>query len=204
MSDTGAGSALVIVDVQNDFCEEGSLAVAGGGDVAVAVARYLEAHGSEYGAVVTTRDWHVAPGGHFASALGRPPDFVDTWPDHCVAGSQGAEYHPALAAVVARLADAEFKKGKRTAAYSAFEATLDGDETGFESWLRTRGVDHLVIIGLATDHCVRASALDAVAGGFGCTVLVDLCAGVDPVTTEAACAAMRAAGVVLRNAGAPG
>ena len=194
----------MIVDVQNDFCEGGSLAVAGGAEVAAAAARYLEAHAGEYGTVVTTRDWHLEPGGHFASASGRPADFVDTWPDHCVAGSEGAEYHPAVRAAVAHLADAEFKKGKHAAAYSAFEATLDGDgTTGFEVWLRAREVDRLVVIGLATDHCVRASALDAVAAGFGCTVLLDLCAGVGPVTTEAACAAMRAAGVVLRESGAP-
>jgi nicotinamidase/pyrazinamidase len=205
VSDTGGGCALVIVDVQNDFCEGGSLAVAGGASVAAAVARYLEARAADYAAVVTTRDWHVDPGEHFASASGGPPDFVDRWPDHCVAGSEGAEYHPAIRAAVARVVDAEFKKGRHAAAYSAFEATLDADgTTGFEAWLRARGVDRLVIAGLATDHCVRASALDAVAAGFGCTVLVDLCAGVDAEASARAWAAMRAAGVALRASGAPG
>jgi len=194
--------ALVVVDVQNDFCEGGSLAVDGGAAVAAAVARHLDAEAGRYEAVVSTRDWHVDPGAHFASALAAPPDFVDTWPDHCVAGTPGARYHPAVAGALARHAEAEFLKGERAAAYSGFEGTLAGDgETLLVTWLRARQIGELVVVGIATDHCVRATALDAVAARFPTTVLLGMCAGVAPATTTAALEAMEAAGVRLVRPG---
>jgi nicotinamidase/pyrazinamidase len=191
-------AALVVVDVQNDFCEGGSLAVAGGADVARAIADHVEHGVGRYGALVATRDWHVDPGSHFASTQGREPDFHDSWPDHCVAGTAGAEYHPALAATMARQLDAEFLKGEHAAAYSGFEGTLDGDgTTTLADWLRAHDLQAVVIAGIATDYCVRSTALDAVRYGFETTVLMDLCAGVDPVSTEQAWRDMRAAGVRL-------
>jgi nicotinamidase/pyrazinamidase len=181
--------ALVVVDVQNDFCEGGSLAVSGGAAVAAAISRTLRA-GARYDHVVATRDHHVDPGGHFSAT----PDFVDTWPPHCVAGTPGPSFHPDLD--VAPI-EAVFDKGAHTAAYSGFEGTEPGGAS-LRDWLVARGVDTVDVVGIATDHCVRATALDAVAAGFATTVLLELCAGVAPATTERAIELMRAAGVTIR------
>jgi nicotinamidase/pyrazinamidase len=193
--------ALLVVDVQNDFCEGGSLAVAGGARVAEAIARHLHDRAGRYEAVVTTRDWHIDPGAHFASTLGAAPDFHRTWPDHCVAGTPGAEYHPAVAGAVARHSEAEFLKGQRGAAYSGFEGTLSTDgETLLVNWLRARRILAVEIAGIATDYCVRATALDAQTARFPTTVLTDLCAGVAEETTLEALADMAGAGVQLAGA----
>jgi nicotinamidase/pyrazinamidase len=193
--------ALLVVDIQNDFCEGGSLAVVGGTRVAGSIAELLEGRAGRYEAVVTTRDWHVDPGDHFASTLGTAPDYIRTWPDHCVAGTHGAEYHPAVVDAVTRHAEAEFRKGERGAAYSAFEGTLATDgETLLVNWLRARGIRAVEIAGIATDYCVRATALDAVAAGFPTAVLTDLCAGVAEDTTAAALDEMAEAGVALHGA----
>ncbi|HVL83384.1 MAG TPA: isochorismatase family protein [Pseudonocardia sp.] len=177
--------ALVVVDVQNDFCEGGSLAVAGGAAVAAAIGPHARAGGYDH--VVATRDHHVDPGAHFSDA----PDFVDSWPPHCVAGTAGPSFHPALD--VGPI-EAVFDKGAHEAAYSGFEGT-EPDGTGLADWLRAHGVDTVDVVGIATDHCVRATALDAAAAGFATTVLLDLCAGVAPDTTERALEQLRAAGV---------
>lgn len=201
-SDASSRVALLVVDVQNDFCEGGSLAVTGGAAVARAIAAHLDAHAADYEAVVTTRDWHVDPGAHFASALRSPPDYTNSWPDHCVVGTPGADYHPFIDGALSRHAEAEFLKGRTTAAYSGFDGTLNGDgETLLVNWLHARAVTAVVIAGIATDYCVRATALDAVAAGFPTTVLVDLCAGVDATTTQAALAEMGAAGVRMVRVG---
>ena len=187
-------TALVVVDVQNDFCEGGSLAVAGGAEVAAAISRHIagmRGAASAYAHVVATRDHHVDPGAHFSDT----PDFVDSWPAHCRVGTAGASFHPDLD--VAALA-AVFSKGAHAAAYSGFEGT-DPDGLRLAEWLRERQVDSLEIVGIATDHCVRATALDAVAEGFDTTVLLDLTAGVDPATVACALAELAAAGVVLRG-----
>jgi len=176
--------ALIVVDVQNDFCEGGSLAVEGGGAVAAAISRHLRT--AAYDHVVATRDHHVDPGAHFSDT----PDFADTWPPHCRAGTPGASFHPELD--VAPL-EVVFSKGEYTAAYSGFEGTEPGG-TDLAGWLRARGVDTVEIAGIATDHCVRATALDAVRAGFTTTVLLDLCAGVAPATTERALEELRTAG----------
>jgi nicotinamidase/pyrazinamidase len=195
-------AALVVVDVQNDFCEGGSLAVVGGADVARAIAEYIEDGGRHYRTLVATRDWHVDPGGHFASTHRQKPDFRDSWPDHCVAGTPGAEYHPALAATLARHRDAEFLKGQHEAAYSGFEGTLDGaGTTSLADWLRGRDLDAVVIAGIASDFCVRCTALDALRYGFDATVLTDLCAGVGPESTARAWRDMQSAGVRLITSG---
>jgi nicotinamidase/pyrazinamidase len=179
--------ALIIVDVQNDFCEGGSLAVAGGAGVAAAISAALPQGGWDH--VVATKDFHVDPGAHF----GNPPDFVDSWPVHCVADTEGVEFHPGL---VTDHIEAVFRKGEHAAAYSGFEGrTPDGE--GLSGWLRARDVTDVEVVGIATDHCVRATALDAAAAGFTTTVLLDLTAGVAPATTEAALEQLRAAGVRL-------
>lgn len=192
--------ALIIVDVQNDFCEGGSLAVAGGAGVAEQIAAFVGERRGEYTAVAATQDWHVDPGGHFA-ATPPGPDFVDTWPVHCVAGSHGAASHPALGEVIAAgLIDAWFTKGEHAAAYSGFEGatdTEDGERVGLAGWLREREVDSVDVVGIATDHCVRATALDAAAAGLATHVLLDLTAGVARATTLAALDHLRRAGVTL-------
>jgi nicotinamidase/pyrazinamidase len=179
--------ALIVVDVQNDFCEGGSLAVEGGAAVAAAISGHLRI--AAYDHVVATRDHHVDPGAHFSAT----PDFVDSWPPHCRAGTPGASFHPELD--VAPI-EAVFSKGERAAAYSGFEGAEPGG-TGLADWLRTRGVDTVDVVGIATDHCVRATALDAAKAGFETTVLLDLCAGVAPETTDRALKEMQAAGVQL-------
>ena len=179
--------ALIVVDVQNDFCEGGSLAVEGGAAVASRISRYLGEHGDDYTAVVATRDHHVDPGAHFAAE----PDYVDTWPAHCVLGTPGAEFHPDLDTSAV---DDVFDKGAHAAAYSGFEG-VDGAGERLEPYLRGRDIETVDVVGLATDHCVRATALDAAAAGFRTRVLTDLAAGVAPATTAAAIDQLRAAGV---------
>ena len=181
--------ALIIVDVQRDFCEGGSLAVAGGAAVAAAISGVLAAEPERWDHVVATRDYHVDPGAHF----GDPPDFIDSWPAHCVVGSAGAEFHADLRT---ERIEAVFHKGESAAAYSGFEGAEAGG-TGLAEWLRQRDVDAVDVVGIATDHCVRATALDAVRAGFATTVLLDLTAGVAPATTAAALRELDETGVTL-------
>ncbi|WP_330236300.1 isochorismatase family protein [Streptomyces sp. NBC_00566] len=186
--------ALIVVDVQNDFCEGGSLAVAGGADVAAAITELIgQAAGSGYRHVVATRDHHIAPGGHFADN----PDYVHSWPAHCVAGTEGVGFHPNFAPAVASGAvDAVFDKGAYSAAYSGFEGA-DENGASLADWLRARGVEEVDVVGIATDHCVRATALDAANEGFRTHVLLDLTAGVAQETTTRALETLREAGVQL-------
>ncbi|UGT53822.1 isochorismatase family protein [Nocardia asteroides] len=178
---------LVIVDVQNDFCEGGSLAVTGGAAVAAAISEFVA--GQNYDAVVATRDHHVDPGAHFSAE----PDYVDTWPPHCRVGTPGADFHPALDT---GLVEEVFSKGEYSAAYSGFEGAA-ADGTPLADWLRARGIDTVDVVGIATDHCVRATALDARTAGFDTRVLLDLTAGVAPDTVAAALTTLRDAGVEL-------
>jgi nicotinamidase/pyrazinamidase len=182
--------ALVVVDVQNDFCEGGSLAVTGGGEVAAAITAHVRSAAGGYAHVVATRDHHVDPGGHFAEH----PDYLETWPPHCVVGTAGVELHPALDR---EPIEAVFDKGEHAAAYSGFEGAADG--VGLADWLRGHGVDAVDVVGIATDHCVRATALDAVAAGFATRVLLPLTAGVAEASTEAALEQLRTAGVRLEG-----
>ncbi|MFE2757073.1 isochorismatase family protein [Actinosynnema sp. NPDC059335] len=179
--------ALIVVDVQNDFCEGGSLAVAGGAAVAAAISAHVAS--SSYDHVVATRDYHVDPGSHFSET----PDFVDSWPVHCVAGTPGASFHPELDVTAV---EAVFSKGAHAAAYSGFEGASGGGER-LVDWLRARGVAQVDVVGIATDHCVRATALDAVDAGFATTVLLDLTAGVARATVDTALAQLDGAGVAL-------
>jgi nicotinamidase/pyrazinamidase len=187
--------ALIVVDVQNDFCEGGSLPVPGGARVASGISELLhhwtrqDPKAPPYDVVVATKDHHVDPGAHWS----RDPDFLDSWPVHCQVGTDGEAFHPNLDP---QPFDAVFLKGEHAAAYSGFEGrTTDGVDLA--TWLRGREVDTVDVCGLATDHCVRATALDAAGNGFSTRVLTDLCAGVAPQTTEAALADLRTAGVTL-------
>lgn len=181
--------ALVVVDVQNDFCEGGSLAVAGGADVARRIAALIaDDHGYQH--VVATRDHHIDPGDHFSDQ----PDFVTSWPVHCVAGTTGAHLHPNLADVTF---EAIFDKGEYAAAYSGFEGYADGEPLA--DWLTTRGVEQLDVCGIATDHCVRATALDAARAGFTTTVLLDLTAAVTPARTAEVVTELAGAGVAVEG-----
>ena len=182
--------ALIVVDVQNDFTEGGALAVTGGAHVAEAVTDHLRRSGDRYDLVVASRDWHAADGdngGHFSAE----PDWVDSWPVHCVAGTLGADYHPALDAT---LVDVHVTKGTGSPAYSVFEG-VTGDGSSAAEVLASRGVDEVDVVGLATDHCVRASALDAARAGLRVRVLTDLVAGVGAESSAAALDELRAAGV---------
>lgn len=183
-----SAKALIVVDVQNDFCEGGALAVDGGAAVAAAVNDFVNSH--EYDAVVATRDFHIDPGAHFSET----PDFVDSWPVHCVVGTAGAEFHPAFDASVA--GSAIFSKGAYSAAYSGFEGAAE-DGTTLEDWLRAHEITDVDVIGIATDHCVKATAIDAARAGFGTTVLLPFTAGVSTATIETALVQMREAGVLL-------
>ena len=183
--------ALIVVDVQNDFCEGGSLAVSGGAAVAAAITEHIRTAAGDYAHVVATRDHHIDPGSHFAAQ----PDFLETWPRHCVVGTGGVELHPRLDRGPI---EAVFDKGEYAAAYSGFEARSAG--TPLAEWLRSRGVDAVDVVGIATDHSGRATALDAVAEGFDTRVLLDLTAGVNEATTEAALDQLRRAGVDLEGA----
>jgi nicotinamidase/pyrazinamidase len=187
--------ALIIVDVQNDFCEGGSLAVAGGSAVARAISGYL-AGGHDYAHVVATKDFHVNPGHHFSDH----PDYADSWPPHCVADTAGSEFHPDLDASAF---EAVFHKGQHAAAYSGFEGR-DGEGTALADWLRTRRVEEVDIAGLATDYCVRATASDAVSAGFATRVLLGLTAGVAPDSTARAIADLRDGGVELAEGNGTG
>lgn len=191
------GRALLIVDIQNDFTEGGALAVAGGDAVASAVSAFLEAHAAEYDVIVASRDWHDAygdNGGHFAES----PDFVDTWPPHCVEGSDGAEYDPLL---VTDAVTHHVRKGQGEPAYSMFEGTTEAGET-VAGILADAGVLVADVVGIATDHCVRASALDAIAHGVQVRILTDLIAGVAAEPSAAALAELADAGAVLTESAA--
>lgn len=189
--------ALLIVDVQNDFTEGGALGVEGGVAVAAAVTELLQdpRASAQYAVIAASRDWHDADsdnGGHFADA-GAAPDFVTTWPVHCVAGTDGADYHRSLD--IDRI-DVHVRKGMGEPAYSAFEGeTTDGSTLA--EVLRQRGIDELDVVGIATDYCVRASALDAAQLGWRVRVLTDLIAGVAADSSVAALKELAAAGVEI-------
>ncbi len=185
--------ALIVVDVQNDFCEGGSLPVAGGARVASDIAELLhhwttrDPLAPDYAHVVATKDHHVDPGDHWS----REPDFEHSWPVHCKVGTDGEAFHPNLDP---QPFDAIFLKGEHAAAYSGFEGRTT-EQVGLADWLRTHEVTDVDVCGIATDYCVRATALDAVQEGFTTRVLEDLVAGVAEASSAAALAELRDAGV---------
>ncbi|HEY4557128.1 MAG TPA: isochorismatase family protein [Enteractinococcus sp.] len=208
--------ALIIVDVQQDFCEGGSLAVEGGANTAALITEYINQCGDKYDVIATTRDWHIDPGPHFSDS----PDYEITWPVHCVAGTPGAELHENLDSEVI---DAEFLKGQYNDGYSGFDGVLgepdivrsqegmagpygataaaaaatENDATTMDDWLREHDVERITVVGLTTDHCVRATAIDASDAGYEVRVLTNLTVGVAEDTTEAALNEMEDAGVML-------
>ena len=179
--------ALIVVDVQNDFCEGGSLAVAGGTAVARALTELLADH--DYDHVVATADHHIDPGDHFSDQ----PDYRSSWPPHCVAGTSGAQFHPDFNP---QAVEAVFRKGHYSAAYSGFEGSSD-DGVALADWLRDRGVTDVDVVGIATDYCVKATATDAAEAGFTTRVLLDYAAAVAPEKLPDAVAALQASGVTL-------
>ncbi len=187
--------ALIVTDVQNDFCEGGSLPVNGGARVASDIAELLHLWTSgapdapDYAHVVATKDHHIDPGDHWS----HDPDYAHSWPVHCKVGTDGEAFHPNLDP---QPFDAIFLKGEHEAAYSGFEGkTVDG--VSLADWLRQHKVTDVDVCGIATDYCVRATALDAVREGFNTRLLSDLCAGVAPESSEAAVDEMRQAGVAI-------
>jgi nicotinamidase/pyrazinamidase len=184
--------ALFIIDVQNDFTEGGALGVEGGAAVATGIATLLAEHGDDYEFVFASRDWHDGDndnGGHFSEH----PNFVDSWPVHCVAGTVGAEYHPAIDA---ERVDVHVRKGQGRPAYSIFDGQTP-DESFVQAKLAELEIDAVDIVGIATDYCVRASALDALAAGLTTRVLVPLVAGVAPESSAAALDELAAAGAEI-------
>ncbi len=200
----GMARALIIVDVQNDFCEGGSLAVAGGAEVAYQIGQKLKewsetppderAGLGDYAVIVATQDHHIDPGDHFSDR----PDFIDSWPPHCVVGTAGAAFHPNLDP---QPFDAVFAKGEREAAYSGFEGVRPGrpgsEELRMAEWLRKHEIDEVDICGLTADYCVRETALDAASEGFQVKVLLDLTAAVNPDRLPLTLKALEEAGVAL-------
>ncbi|GAA2058077.1 isochorismatase family protein [Leifsonia soli] len=188
------GKALFIVDVQNDFTEGGALGVAGGAAVAEGVTAFLREHADDYAVIVASRDWHDADndnGGHFATD--DEPDFVESWPPHCVAGTPGADYH---AAFDTSRVTFHVLKGQGVPAYSLFEGRTESGATVHEI-LDERGIHTIDVAGIATDYCVRASALDALAHGQHVRVLTSLVAGVAEASSQAALAELAHAGAEL-------
>jgi len=198
----GSHEALIVIDIQNDFCPGGALAVAGGDEILPRVNALM----GDFPIIVLTQDWHTADHSSFAAQHPGAEPFgqVDMpygpqtlWPVHCVQGSQGAAFHPDLRTDPAHLV---IRKGFRRAidSYSAFFENDKTTPTGLAGYLRDRGVTDLTFVGLATDFCVAWSALDAARLGFAATVLEDACRAIDlNGSLDAARAEMRAAGVHL-------
>ena len=186
--------ALVIVDVQNDFCPGGSLATDRGDVVAENIAQLLATKAKDYDHIVATQDWHIDPGTHFSDT----PDFVDTWPVHCVADSEGAAMRAPLAKEsAAALIEEYFRKGRYEAAYSGFEGASTSEDVLLAQWLNERGVTLIDIVGIATDHCVRATALDGLREGFEVRVLSQHCSPVSEERGRATLNELREAGAAV-------
>ncbi|MCL2482980.1 MAG: isochorismatase family protein [Propionibacteriaceae bacterium] len=179
-------TALIIVDVQNDFCESGSLAVAGGAATAARISQYVSTH--PYDLIVATRDSHIDPGAHFSDS----PDYVDSWPPHCRVGTPGQNLHPNMP--LDRL-DAVVDKGFYAACYSGFEG-VDAWGRSLDELLRAHTVTAIDVVGIATDYCVKQTALDAARLGYDTRVLLDLTAAVDPGNLAAVTADLVSASVV--------
>jgi nicotinamidase/pyrazinamidase len=213
-------NALIVVDVQNDFCPGGSLGVDNGDIVASRIHHFIQTHNDEYVAIVATKDWHpVGPRSHMDDPFpygdefphfSANPDYVDTWPVHCVRNTKGAGFHPNLHAVENDFDapsepfeipfDAIFYKGQNTAAYSGFEGLvapthIDQFDGHLDAFLKMRNIGHVDIVGIATEKCVDATARDALELGYDVTVLADKCASLTPETGNEAFEAMKTAGI---------
>lgn len=195
------GRALIVVDVQDDFCEGGALAVTGGAAVAERISTFLDRTATAYDVVVATADWHEplpdTNDGHFAAE----PDYVATWPVHCVRDTAGASYHPALRLPAGTV---HVRKGQGRQDYSGFAGVVQAPAgtAGLADTLRAAGATAVDVVGLATDHCVTATALDARDAGFDVRVLTDLTAGVGVRTTIDALTRLAVRGVGLATSDA--
>lgn len=201
--------ALLIVDVQKDFCAGGTLATERGAEVAALISEYLENHHQDYEAIAATQDWHISPGDHFSDQ----PDFKDSWPVHCQAETPGAELHEDLDTDYIQ---AYFRKGAYEAAYSGFEGLLapedsvmtgereagapaveEGPKVSLDDWLAQQGIEDVDVVGIASDYCVKATALDAVEAGYETRVLLDLTAPVHEDSLEDLVDELEDAGVTV-------
>ena len=193
--------ALLVIDVQNDFCPGGALAVAEGDQIVAPINALM----ADFDAVILTQDWHPAGHSSFASSHNADPMSVTQmpygpqvlWPDHCIQGSAGAAFHEGLNVDAA---DLIIRKGYNPAidSYSAFFENDHTTPTGLDGYLRTRGIDQLTLVGLATDFCVNYSAVDAAKLGFKVTVRTELCRGIDlEGSLDAAIKCMKDAGVTV-------
>lgn len=201
--------ALLIVDVQKDFCAGGTLATERGAEVAALISEYLENHHQDYEAIAATQDWHISPGDHFSDQ----PDFKDSWPVHCQAETPGAELHEDLDTDYIQ---AYFRKGAYEAAYSGFEGLLapedsvmtgereagaqaveEGPKVSLDDWLAQQGIEDVDVVGIASDYCVKATALDAVEAGYETRVLLDLTAPVHEDSLEDLVDELENAGVTV-------
>lgn len=186
-------TAIVVVDVQNDFCEGGALAVAGGNEVAEAVADWVQNIPHEEDdvyTVVATQDWHINPKDHFSET----PDYVDTWPPHCEVGTRGAELHPALRDFEF---DVVFHKGEWHAAYSGFEGWSKVPSQTLHTYLQAQNVEMVVVVGLAFDYCVAATAKDAARTGYRTVVLTNFTASVHPENNAKTMRELQESGVIV-------
>jgi nicotinamidase/pyrazinamidase len=203
MSMSSSGRCLVVVDVQRDFCDDqpgATLGVPFGGEVAGLIGDYLTTSIDDYDLLVLTGDWHVDPGSHFSDA----PDYVDSWPPHCVAGTDGATWHPrldaALEEIAGRVPTVVVHKGLHEAAYSGFEGFDERGGTSLDDVLRASGIESLDIVGIATDHCVKATAADALGSGYTTRVLGGLTAAVDEARGLESLSALAAQGAIVDGA----
>lgn len=182
---------LIVVDVQRDFCEGGAMGVDGGTDAAEVINDYLRSEfRDEYDKVIFSRDWHdpdTNNGGHFSDE----PDFVNTWPAHCVRGTAGAEFHPSVAGLYR---DAVVSKGMDEPAYSAFEGTVDDEGGTLHEYLQSHVITSVDVVGIAYDYCVKATAMDARKHGYSTRVLAEMTAAVNPMNIEPT-EEMRVAGI---------
>ncbi|WP_367179063.1 isochorismatase family protein [uncultured Corynebacterium sp.] len=192
-------TAFVVVDAQNDFSQGGSLAVAGAIEAYKATHRHLAGRAGKYSVLVTTRDNHIDPGDHWSDE----PDFVDSWPRHCAAGEPGSDYHPEMkraldyfAAVNPQVPRIDVTKGEYEAAYSGFEGKTEAGVTLADA-LRAADVERLEVVGVATDHCVRATVLDGLKEGFDVAVFTNQIAAVDDARGKASLDEMAAAGAEI-------
>lgn len=187
--------ALLIIDVQVDFCEQGALACSGGAAAAARITEHLLQNAKDYDHIIASRDWHTANdsnGGHFPAA-GAEPDFVNTWPLHCIEGEPGSQYHPNLDQ---SLIGIHIKKGQGAPGYSIFEGTTDSGQS-FQALVAELGITDVDVVGIATDYCVRASALDAKAAGVSVRVITGLTAGVAQASVEQAIDELVDAGIKI-------
>lgn len=199
----GSGRCLVVVDVQRDFCDDqpdASLGVPFGGQVAGLIGDYLTTSIDDYDLLVLTGDWHVDPGPHFSDT----PDYLDSWPSHCVAGTIGASWHPrldaALGEIAGRVPTVVIRKGMHQAAYSGFEGSEQIGDKSLDDVLRASGIESLDIVGIATDHCVAATAADALGNGYTTRVLGGLTAAVDKTRGVESLATLAAQGAIVKGA----